>query len=203
MRLTRRRLLAAPLFVAVALGVAACGSSSSSSTTSSTPTTTAAAPAQIVGKSTTVVLNPATAQILKASGITLAPIAPASAKKGLLVFPESGGHIVVATLTGTVEHTGGLMLSHNGKSVQLTDFVVNTATSQITAKVSGQSVPIFDLNLASVKRATGTNGTLLASNIVLTLTSQAATVLSSGLEATIPNAGLPFGVATLTIAIKP
>jgi len=63
-------------------------------------------------------------------------------------------------------------------------------------------VPIFNLNLASVKRASGVNGTVLARNILLTLTSQAATVLSSSLEATIPNAGLPFGVATLTVAVK-
>ena len=204
MRVTCRRLTAASVLVVVALGVAACGSSSSSSTTSSTPTTTSTAPAaaQVIGKSTSVVLNPATAQILKASGITVTPIAPATAKKGLLVFPESGGQIVVATLAGTIDHTGGLALSHNGKSVQLTNFVVNTAAKQITATVGGQSVPIFNLNLASVKRASGVNGTVLARNILLTLTSQAATVLSSSLEATIPNAGLPFGVATLTVAVK-
>jgi len=204
MRATRRRLSAAPLLVVAALGVGACGSSSSSSTTSSTPATTSTAPAaaQIVGKSTSVVLNPATAQILKASGITVSPIAPATAKKGLLVFPESGGQIVVATLAGTIQHTGGLTLSHGGKSVQLTNFVVNTTTKQITATVGGQSVPIFNLNLASVKRASGPNGTVLASNIALTLTPQAATVLSASLEATIPNAGLPFGIATLTVAVK-
>lgn len=205
MTLTFRRLSVLPVLAVVALGVAACGSSSSSSTTtSSTPTTTtpASAPVAVAGRSTVVVVNPATAQALKQNAITVTPIAPASAKTGL-VFPVSGGQIVVASLAGTVDHTGGLSFSHSGKSVQLTSFIINTTTKQLTALAGGQRVPILNLDLAALKRASGPNSTVIASNIKLTLTSQAATALNSGLGVSIFKAGLPFGVATLTVAVKP
>jgi hypothetical protein len=43
-------------------------------------------------------------------------------------------------------------------------------------------MPIFDLNIASPKRGSGPHDTLVASNIKLTETSPAATVLNSGLR---------------------
>ena len=156
------------VMVAAGLVVAACSSGSGSSNTSTggtaatggtSPRTSAATPyasaqATVTGKSTDVVVDPAVSAAFKHAGITVTAIAPATAKTTLL-FPVSGGQIVVATLAGTVYHTGGLTFSHGGKSVTLTNFVINTNTKQLTATVSGQSVPIFDLNLASPKRASG------------------------------------------------
>jgi len=193
------------MLAVLALGVAACGSSSSSTSSSaSTATSTtasASASVPVVGKSTSVVVNPATAQALRQAGITITPVAPATAHT-VLLFPVSGGQVVVATLAGTIEHSGGLILSHGAKSVQLANFTVDTSTKQLTALVAGQRVPIFELNLASLKRATGPNGTVIASNIKMTLTAQAATALNSalGLSSFVP--GLPFGVATVTVAVK-
>ena len=132
-------------------------------------------------------------------GITVTAVAPATAKTRLL-FPVSGGQIVVATLVGTVDHAGGLTFRHSGKSVTVTSFVINTNTKQLTATVGGQSMPIFDLNLASHKRARGRHGTVVASNIKLTVTSQAATALDSGLGESTFKAGMNFGIATLTVA---
>lgn len=195
---TFRRLSILPMLAVVVLGATACGSSSSSTSTATTP---ASAPVAVAGRSTSVVVNPATAQVLKQNGITVAPVAPATAKKAL-VFPVSGGRITVATLAGTVNHTGGLTFSHSGKSVQLTSFTINTTTKQLTALAGGQRVPILNLDLASLKRASGPNGTVVARNIKLTLTSQAASALNSGLGVSIFKAGLPFGVATLTVAVK-
>ncbi|MGB0096740.1 MAG: hypothetical protein WBP81_29900 [Solirubrobacteraceae bacterium] len=106
----------------------------------------------------------------------------------------------MATLVGTVDHTGGLTFSHSGKSVTLTNFVINTSTKQLTATVGGRSMPIFDLNLASLKRASGGHGTVVASNIKLTVTSQAATALNSGLGVSRFKRGMNFGIATLTVA---
>jgi hypothetical protein len=200
------------VMVAAGLVVAACGSGSSGSntstggtaatsgTSSSTPATTTYAPAQatVTGKSTDVVVNPAVLAALKQADIAVTAIAPATAKTKLL-FPVSGGQIVVATLVGTVDHTGGLTFSHSGKSVTLTNFVINTNTKQLTATVGGQSHPIFDLNLASLKRASGRHGTVVASNIKLTVTSPAATALNSGLGVSTFKAGMNFGIATLTV----
>jgi hypothetical protein len=109
--------------------------------------------------------------------------------------------VVVTSLAGTIDHSGGLTLSHAGKSVTLTSFIVNTETKQLTATAGGQSLPVFDLNLASIKRANGPNGTVIASNIGLNLTEQAASALNSGLGVSTFKAGLNFGIATLTVAV--
>jgi len=209
-----RRLSGVALVVGAALGAAACGSSSSTTTTSpasgsatsassstSAVTTATSAPVTVVGKKTDVVVNPKVSASLKHAGITVTGVAPATAKTTWL-FPVSGGSIVVATLVGTVDHTGGLTFSHSGKSVTLSNPVVNTSTKQLTATVNGQSVPIFNMNLASLKRAAGPKGTVVASNIKLTVTSQAASTLNSGLGVSTFKGGTNFGIATLTVAVK-
>jgi hypothetical protein len=193
--------------VAAGLVVAACGSGSSGSTAatsgtslSTSPTITyAPAQATVTGKSTDVVVNPAVLAALKQADVAVTAIAPATAKTTLL-FPVSGGQIVVATLAGTVDHTGGLIFSHSGKSVALSTFVINTNTKRLTATVGGRSQPIFDLNLASLKRASGPHGAVVASHIKLTVTSRAATALNSGLGVSTFKSGMNFGIATLVVA---
>jgi len=209
-----RRLSGVALVVGAALGAAACGSSSSTTTTSpasgsatsassstSAVTTATSAPVTVVGKKTDVVVNPKVSASLKHAGITVTGVAPATAKTTWL-FPVSGGSIVVATLVGTVDHTGGLTFSYNGKSVTLTNPVVNTSTKQLTATVNGQSEPIFNLNLASLKRTSGSHGAVAASDIKLTLTSQAASTLNNGLGVSTFKDSMNFGIATLTLATK-
>ena len=207
------RLSAVAVIVAAGLVVAACGSSSSSSrdsssgtaatsdASSSTSATTTYAPASatVLGKRTDVVVNPAVSAAFKHAGITVTAVAPATGKT-TLVFPVSAGQIVVATLVGTVDHTGGLTFSHIGKSVTLTNFVVNTSTKQLTATVGGQSMPIFDLDLAALKRANGGHRTVVASNVKLTVTSQAAIALNNGLGVSTFKGGMNFGIAALTVA---
>ena len=155
--------------------------------------------ATVIGKSTDVVVNPTVSAALKHAGITITAIAPASAKAALL-FPVSGGQIVVATLGGTIDHTGGLTYRHSGKSVTLTNLVINTITKRLTATVAGQLKPIFDLNLASHRRASGPHGKVVASTIKLTVTSQAASALNSGLGVSTFKAGMNFGIARLIVA---
>jgi hypothetical protein len=169
-------------------------------TSSGTSATATYAPgkATVIGKSTHVVIDPAASAALKHAGVTLTPIAPATAKATLL-FPVSGGQIVVATLAGTVDHTGGLTFRHSGKSVTLANIVINTKTKHLTARVGRKSMPIFDLNLASPERASGPHSAVV-SNIKLTITSQAATALNSGLGVSTFEAGRNFGIATLTVA---
>ena len=201
------------VMVAAGLVVAACGSGSSGSNTSTGGTaatsstspgtwakiTYASARATVIGKSTDVVVNPAVSAALRHAGITVTAVAPATAETTLL-FPVSGGQIVIATLAGTIDHTGGLTFRHGGKSVTLTSFVINTNTRRLTATVSGVSVPVFDLNLASSRHAGGPHGTVIASNIKLKVTTQTATTLNSGLGVSTFKAGMKFGIASLTVA---
>lgn len=171
------------------------GTPSSPSATS----TYSSARATVIGKSTDVRVNHAVSVALMHAGIAVTALAPATARRTLL-FPVSGGQIVVSTLAGTIDHTGGLAFRHTRKNVTLTNFVINTNTKQLTATVGGQSMPIFDLNFALPKRARGAHGTVVASKIKLTVTSQAATALNSRLGESMFKAGMNFGVAKLTVA---
>jgi len=207
------RLSAIAVIVAAGLVVAACGGSSSSSNTSSrgtpaasganssTPATTkyVSAKATVIGKSTAVVVSPVLSAALKHAGVTVTTVAPATAARALR-FPVSGGQIAIKTLTGTVDHTGALTFRHSGKSVTLTNLVINTRTKQLTAIAGGQSIPIFDLNHARTKHVGSRHGTVVASNIKLNVTSQAAAALNSDLGVATFKTGMNFGIARLVVA---
>jgi len=219
-----RRLTALCAIAAVALLAAGCGGSSKSSTTASGSTSsgsngsgntsascisTAGATSTtepgstVVGRSTSVVLFPSFAAVLKKGAITVASVPPASVTNTVLVFPISGGQIVAATFDGTLSHSGGLTFCHHRKSVALTDFVMNTRTKQVTATVGGKSLPIFDLDLASLKHAEEPLQTIVATNVVLTVTPKAGSALDSGLGVTtFKGGGQVFGVATLIVQVK-
>ncbi len=184
-----------PVLVAVALGVVACGSSSSS-TTSSTSSAT------VVGKSTSVVVSPATTKLLKENEITVSAVAPAKVST-VILLPTTSGHFVVSSATGRVEDTGGVKLSHAGTSIQFTGFVVDTESRQVTAAVGGLRAPVFDLTLSSRVHTTGPSGTAVFTGMKLTLTEEAATALNSDLGVNnVFKAGQEFGVATQTIAVS-
>lgn len=201
------------VMVAAGLVVAACSSGSSGSNTSTggtaptsgtnsgTPATITYAPARatVTGKSTDVIVNPVVSAALEHAGITVTAVAPATAKAKLR-FPISGGQIVVATFAGTINHTGGLTFSHSGKNVTFTEFVINTNMKRLTATFGRQSMPVFDLNLGSLKRVSGSHGTIDASNIKLKVTILTATTLNSGLGVSTFRAGMKFGIATLAVA---
>ncbi len=191
------RLSLAPVLVAVALGVTACGSSSSSTTSSSTTTS-----ATVIGTSTSVVVSPATTKLLKEHDITVSAVAPAKVST-VILLPTTSGHFVVSSATGRVEDTGGIELSHAGTSIQLTGFVVDTESKQVTAAVGGLRAPVFDLTLSSIAHRTGPSGTAVFGGIKLTLTEEAATTLNSDLAVNdLFKAGQEFGVATQTIAVS-
>jgi hypothetical protein len=213
-----RRLSAHGVVVVAALAVAACGGGSKTSTTTSSgtlatttsssapaTTTSTSARATVIGRSTSVVLSPAITAALKHADITVTALAPASSKthNTLLIFPAAGGQIVTATGTGTIDNIGGLTFSHAGKSVTVTSLIVNTSAKQVIAEVGRKQVTAFDLNLASLKRASRPKGTVVASGIKLTTTPQLASSLNTRLGVNTFKGGQDFGIATLTIAVKP
>jgi hypothetical protein len=195
----RRRLALAFFLALAAIGVAACGSSSST-TTAKTATISASA-THVVGEHTTLTLDPEMASALKHDEITITAVSPATAHT-TLVFPITGGHVVTSTVSGTIEDTGGLALSHAGHHVTITHLIVDTAGDRALAIVGLLRIPVFDLNLSSVVHATSTTGALVARNIGLTLTSQAASQLNSQLGLSTFKGAQPFGTATLTITVR-
>ncbi len=147
------------------------------------------------------VVSPATTKLLQDHQITVSAVAPASVST-VILFPTTSGHIVISSAKGRVEDTGGLELAHASKTIQLTAFVVDTESRQVTAAVGGLRVPVFDLTLSSVAHTTGPSGTAVFGGVKLRLTNQAATALNSGLGVNVFKAGENFGVATLTIAVS-
>lgn len=145
---------------------------------------------------------PSFAAALKKEAITVAAVSPASATKNVLLFPISGGQIAVATFAGILNHSGGLAFCRHSKSVTLTNFIMNTHTKQLTATVSGKSLPIFNLNLASLKHAREPHRTIIATNIGLMMTPRAASALNRSLGVTTFKGGQVFGVATPVIQFK-
>jgi hypothetical protein len=191
------RLYLVPALALLALGVGACGGRSSSSTTS---TTTSAGGVAVAGRSTTVTLGAETAAALKRDEITVSAVAPATVHT-TWVLPVSGGHVVAATLTGTIDDSGGLLFSHAGHSVRMTSFIVDTTKRQMTALLAGTRRTIFELNLSFLTHATGSNGSLFGRDIQLTLTSQAASTLNSDLGVTTFQGGQHFGTVTLVLTV--
>ena len=129
-------------------------------------------------------------------------MAPASVSKTVLVLPINGGQITVATFAGTLNHSGGLAFCHHSKSVTLTKLVMNTHTKQFTGSAGGKTMPIFDLNLASLRHASEPHRTIVATNIGLTVTPRGASALNSALGVTTFKARQAFGVATLLVQVK-
>jgi len=209
MSVAARRAVFLPLLALVALGIAACGSSKKATTgttatgaaATGTAATTTAGSTALVGKQTSVALNPAISILFRENQIVATAVAPATYHHTLL-WPVSGGHVAIATVAGTIEHTGGIRLSHAGKNVEVTRFLVDTSTDQVTALVGGQRLPIFAINTSEAKHQTGTGGTILESGLKFTLTEQGASALNGGLGVSAFKAGQIFGTATLTLAVK-
>jgi hypothetical protein len=204
MSVAARRAVFLPLLALVAIGIAACGSSKTTTTTGTAATgsvTGSTGTTAVVGKQTSIALNPAISTLLRENQIVATAVAPATYHSTLL-WPVSGGHIAVSTVAGTIEHTGGIRLSHAGKSVQVTSFLINTSTDQVTALVGGQRLPIFAINTSSAKHQTGTGGTILESGLQFRLTEQGASALNGGLGSSAFKAGQIFGTAALTLAVK-
>jgi hypothetical protein len=194
--------LAAPLAAAV-LALGACGSSSKSgagtSATTAARVAAAAPPITVTGGATTVAMSPSTLATLAAQSIAIKAVAPAKVGR-VLTLPVTGGHIVPATLGGTIEQGGGITLKHGARSVTLRSFIVDTASKTITASAAGLRVPVFDLDLSSLHRATGSGATVVAGNIRLLVSPQTASTLTMLLGAPGLKAGQEFGVATITLA---
>jgi hypothetical protein len=200
-----RRPLAALAVAILALAATACGSSHSTiavhttaTTVSGTPTTALVA---VAGRNTSVVLNPETLTLLREHEITVSAVAPASYQK-TLVWPISGGQISAATISGTIDQTGGVKLSHSGKSVALTSFITSTSAKQVTAIVGGQRIPVFDINTSSETRRSETGGAIVVGGLGFTVTEQAANAVNSALGVSAFKQGQVFGVVTETLVVK-
>lgn len=79
----------------------------------------------IKGGETTVTLNGATQSALASQGISIAPIAPATAQgDDGIAFPIAGGKVKSANLFGFVGHRGGVKITRGERTLKLRGLIV-------------------------------------------------------------------------------
>ena len=170
---------------------------------------TSAAVAQIAGGSTTVTLDPSTAQVLQQNGVTVAPVAPATANTNggnvAVSFPVTGGEAFIFPandlpyVRGDVTHSGGLTFSAGSKSLTATAFIVNPGTSLLTANVGGKEVPLFELDGHNLKIGSDSSGSPTLDGTVVRLSPQAADALNSTFGVSLFKEGIPVGTAHIVL----
>jgi len=205
---------------ALSLGATACGSDESSSDSSAAASTKKAAEpvAQIdslTGKSTAVTLDAGFVDALTQLKLTPSPLGDASiSKTGVASFPITGGNVkyykpgsVSPYVQGEIDHDGsGLQLEGGGKTVRLTDFVIDPGASVLTGKVTvdgevaAESAPLFFLDGRTLKPLEAKDdGTAVLEGTTVKFKDESAELLNDTFGVDALEGGLVVGVAKITV----
>ena len=206
---------------ALSLGATACGSddsptsSSSGSSSSSQQAEPVAKIDQLTGKSTAVTLDAGFVDALTQLKLTPSPVGDATiSKQGIASFPITGGNVtyfkpgsVSPYVQGEIDHSGsGLQLKGGGKTVQLTDFVVDPGASVLTGKVTvdgkeaAASAPLFFLDGRTLKPLEAKdNGTAVLEGTTVKFKDESARLLNKTFGVDALEGGLEVGVAKITV----
>jgi hypothetical protein len=205
--------------VALAFGAAACGgddegSSGSASKSQAQPDPVAQID-QLTGRTTAVTLDAGFVEALTSLKLTPAPVGDAKiSKAGVASFPISGGNVtyyepgsVSPYVQGSIDHTGGLSLTGGGKTVELTDFVIDpgasvlTGTVSVDGEVAAQDAPLFFLDGRTLNplAVNESNGTAVLEGTTVKLKAEAADLLNETFGVTALEEGLEIGVAKITV----
>jgi hypothetical protein len=159
-----------------------------------------AASAEVGGGSTTLTLDPATAGVLTANGVTVAPVDPAAPSGGGIAFPVTGGSADPATLAGSVRHAGGLRITAGGKALVLKNFTytITAKGASLSASVGGARLRILELSLANASVSKG-GLSASASGIEATLSNGAANALNATFGVSLFSGGLAIGTVDTTV----
>ena len=207
---------------ALSLGATACGSdeSSTSSSSGSSGSSQSAKPVaddrpSLTGKSTAVTLDAGFVDALTQLKLTPSPVGDATiTKQGIASFPITGGNVkyfkpgsVSPYVQGEIDHDGsGLQLKGGGKTVQLTDFVVDPGASVLTGKVTvdgkeaAASAPLFFLDGRTLKPLEAKdNGTAVLEGTTVKFKDESAQLLNDTFGVDALKGGLEVGVAKITV----
>jgi hypothetical protein len=206
---------------ALALGATACGSDdgSTSSSSGASGSSQQAEPVakidSLTGKSTAVTLDAGFVDALTQLELTPSPLGDATiSKQGIASFPITGGNVeyfkpgtVSPYVRGEIDHDGsGLQLEGGGKTVQLTDFVVDPGASVLTGKVTvdgkeaAASAPLFFLDGRTLKPLEAkSNGTAVLEGTTVKFKDESAQLLNDTFGVDALEGGLEVGVAKITV----
>jgi hypothetical protein len=151
---------------------------------------------------TTLALNAATAKVLTANGVSVAPASEARSGSTGISFPIRGGLLKAANLHGFITHDGGLTFRAGGKCLTVRDFTISTTKGTLTgyADEAHARITILDLSLAHAKVSAGKKK-VLVSNVTATLDGSAAKALNSYFSTKLFTEGLPIGTAKVSAAV--
>jgi len=211
---------------AIALGIGACGEDEEATTGASTPAAESTQSAEatpepvaqideLTGRTTAVKLDAGFVEALTSLEVTPGAVGEGKiTKSGSAVFPITGGNVtyyepgtVSPYVQGMIEHEGsGLSLEAGGKTVELTDFMVDPGKSVLTGKVSvdgevaAESAPLFFLDGRTLEPLEAKdNGTAVLQGTTVKLKAEAAELLNSTFGIDALEEGLEIGVATITV----
>ena len=198
------------------VGVAACGDDDEQTTS-----TSKAAPEPVAqidpvsGRDTQVMLDQGFVEALGTLKLTPAPVGDGQiTKAGVARFPITGGSVtyyepgtVAPFVQGELDHDGsGLSLTGGGKTVELTDFVIDpgksmlTGTVSVDGKVAAEDAPLFFLDGRTLKPLeTGANGTAILEGTTVKLKQEAADLLNQTFGTDALKAGFVIGIAKITV----
>ncbi len=207
------------LIAALAFGVAACGDDSSSESEGSAAADTkpVAELADLKGDATEVALDQGFVDALTKLKVTPGPVGDAEiSADGVASFPITGGNVtyydpassVRPYVQGIIDHQGsGLSLEAGGTTVEMTDFVIDPGTSELTGTVSanGKEVvsdaKLFDLDGSTLKPLqSNEDGSATLEGTTVLLSDDAAALLNETFKIDALAGGLPIGIASITVA---
>ena len=209
---------------ALALGASACGGEEASTSTAassnesqqsqSTPEPVAKIDS-LTGRSTAVALDAGFVEALTTLKLTPSPLGDAKiSKTGTASFPITGGNVtyykpgsVSPYVQGEIDHDGsGLQLEGGGKTVELTDFVVDPGASVLTGKVTvdgkeaAADAPLFFLDGRTLQPLKAKdNGTAVLEGTTVKLKAEAAELLNTTFGVDALKEGLEIGIAKITV----
>lgn len=203
--------------VALAFAVSACGDDDSTSDAASTDDVKPVAEIDdLTGIDTQVTLDEGFVAALTKLKVTPGPVGKAEiSKDGVATFPITGGNVtyydpsssVRPYVQGVIDHQGsGLSLTAGKTEVELTDFVIDPGTSELTGTVSvdgkeaASDAVLFDLDGSTLEPLkTNADGSATLEGTTVELSDDAAGLLNDTFGITDLQGGLVVGVSAITV----
>ena len=204
---------------ALALGVAACGdddSTGSSDQTSAEDVKPVAQIDKLTGVDTAVTLDTGFVDALTKLKVAPGPVGDAEiSNDGVASFPITGGNVIYYDpaspvrpyVQGVIDHEGsGLSLTAGKTEVELTDFVIDPGTSELTGTVSvngkeaATDAVLFDLDGSTLEPLkTNPDGTATLEGTTVELSADAASLLNDTFGINDLKGGLVVGISAITV----
>ena len=167
----------------------------------------AAPTVSVKGRRTDVALSSELLNALETLGVGVQPIKNARIRRGQAKFPIPAGELDLETAAGEIWHTGGLSLSAGETVVDLSLFIIDTTTpgaAVLTGIVKANDtligrLPLFDIELPSLKLPLAAKSRITIPNANLTLTEEAAAALNSVFNVEAFVEGFPIGTAHVVL----